>query len=112
MDLRPAFMAAAAPKAPQAGVAHDRFHAARHPSEAVGAARKRGHAGLGAQSRDWLDGRNHRFLKPPESWKEGERCCFAGLQKKGLRVATARGPRENLGRFRASATREGAGGLF
>lgn len=112
MDMWPAFMAAAALKAPQADVVHDRFHVAKHLNEAVDAVRKREHAELSAQSHDWLSGRKYLFLKSPESWKEEERCCFAELQKKDLQVTKAWGLRENFGHFWAFATREGARSFF
>jgi hypothetical protein len=110
MEICPVFMAAALLKAPQADIMHDRFHVAKHLNEAADAVRKRENAGLGARLYDWLGGRI--FLKSPGSWKKGERCCFAELQKNDLQVTKAWGLPENLAHFRAFAMREGARSFF
>lgn len=112
MDMRGPFMNAAALKAPQAGVVHDRFHVIKHLNEAVDAVRKREHAELSAQACDWLTGRKHLFLKSPENWKKEEQSCFKQLQGRDLQVTKAWGAGESFQRFWAFETREGARSFF
>lgn len=112
LDMWPPFMAAAATKAPNADIVHDRFHVMKHLNEAVDKVRKEEHADLSADAVDWLKGRKYLFLKSPESWRREEKACFQELQGRDLKVTKAWGVRENFQHFWSFDTRVGARQFF
>ncbi len=112
MDMWPAFMNAAATRAPNANIVHDRFHVMKHLNEAVDKVRKREHAELSKASLDWLSGRKYLFLRSPKDWKQEEKVCFRELSQKDLKVTKAWGIRENFQHFWTFLTRVGARAFF
>lgn len=112
MDMWPAFMNAAATRAPNANIVHDRFHVMKHLNEAVDKVRKREHAELSKESLDWLSGRKYLFLRSPKDWKHEEKICFRELRQKDLKVTKAWGLRESFQHFWTFTTRVGARAFF
>lgn len=108
LDMWPAFMNAAATKAPNADLVHDRFHAMKHINEGVDTVRKQEHTELSEQALGWLTGKKYLFLKTPGAWKAQEKASFKELRAKDLRVTKAWGLRESFQHFWDFNTRVGA----
>jgi len=112
MDMWAPYMKAAALKAPNAAIVHDRYHVSAHLNEAVDSVRKEEHAQLSEQANEWLKGKKYLFLKSPESWRREERDSFRELRKKDLKVTKAWGMRENFRHFWEFEERQGAQAFF
>jgi transposase len=99
MDMWPAFMRAAAAKAPEAVVVHDRFHVSKHLNEAMDSVRKPENRELSREGKDYLKGTKYLFLRSSESWSEDHREMFQIVKDLSLKVAKAWAAKDAFSEF-------------
>jgi transposase len=99
MDMWPAFMRAAAAKAPEAVVVHDRFHVSKHLNEAMDSVRKSENRELSREGKDYLKGTKYLFLRSSESWSEDHREMFQIVKDLSLKVAKAWAAKDAFSEF-------------
>jgi transposase len=112
MDMWDAYAAAARERAPQAAIVHDHFHVSKHLNEAVDKVRKKEHAQLRKEGKDWLGGMKYIFLRNPDKWTPEHEEAFEAVQELNLKVADAWALKEDFKEFWQQITRELGKGLF
>jgi len=99
MDMWPAFMGAAAAKAPEAVVVHDRFHVSKHLNEAMDKVRKSENRELSSEGKDYLKGTKYLFLRSSQNWSDDHREMFQIVKDLSLKVAKAWAAKDAFSEF-------------
>jgi len=99
MDMWPAFMSAAATKAPEAVIVHDRFHVSKYLNGAMDSIRKSESKELSSQGKDYLKGTKYLFLRSSQTWNEDHREMFQVVKDLSLKVAKAWAAKDAFSEF-------------
>jgi transposase len=99
MDMWPAFMSAAATKAPEAVVVHDRFHVSKYLNGAMDSIRKTESKELSSEGKDYLKGTKYLFLRSSQSWNDDHREMFQIVRDLSLKVAKAWAAKDAFSEF-------------
>lgn len=112
MDMWDAYSKAAAIEASQAAIVHDRFHCSKHLNEGVDKVRRKEHADLRKQGKDWLGGMKYIFLRNPENWTNEHEEAFEAVRELNLKVADAWALKEDFKEFWEQVNRRMGKALF
>jgi transposase len=99
MDMRDAFMGAAAAAVPGAEVVHDRFHASAYLGKAVDSVRRGEARELRSAGDRSLVGTRYVWPTAPSNWSEAQSGAFAALAAAGLKTGRAWAAEESFRRF-------------
>jgi len=89
MDMAGFYAAAAQEAVPQAAIVHDKFHLAKHLSEAVDKVRRQENKALQAEGDETLKGSRQLWLFNPQNMSVAQRASFARLKDLNLKVSRA-----------------------
>jgi transposase len=89
MDMSAAYIGAVSEELPNAVIAFDRFHVAKHLNEAVDKVRRTEHRELLEAGNALLGGTRYHWLQNPEDMEPERRKAFIELRSTKLRVARA-----------------------
>src|SRR6266849_3961901 len=93
-DMLPAYAAAVAAKTPQADLVHDKFHVAKHLTEAVDKVRRAENKALAAEGDDLLKGTRFLWLYALANLSRQQRRRFEAVKNAELKTARAWGIKE------------------
>lgn len=88
-DMLPAYAQAVAVQTPAAELVHDKFHVAKHLTEAVDQVRRAEHKALTAEDDDRLKGTRQLWLFNKSNLSSAQRRRFAAIRQNGLKTARA-----------------------
>lgn len=89
LDMAGFYVAATQEALPQAAIVHDKFHIAKHLSEAVDKVRREEHKELQREGDETLKGSRQLWLFNPLNLSAQQQASFAQLKKLNLKVARA-----------------------
>jgi len=89
IDIWAPYMKAVIEELPDAEIVHDKFHIAKHLSEAVDKVRKSENRTLVKEGVEILKGTKYIWLTNPSNWTKRQKSIFKGLRDKELKVGRA-----------------------